>query len=335
MIRVCPHGVRLSCGAVHADDDPRLGEPLCPECFDYPAAVTWNHALGELWRYTTIYVPRAMAQLAGMTQAALKREVRPAYVKVAEYQRRGLVHLHVLVRLDRAMPDYRADELHPPAPRFGVELLEDALRKTIAEVSAPVAAELGGGRVRWGGQLDVRRLDEGDARGEVAGYLAKYATKSTEQAGGLLHRDRRRPGRRRQRPRARPRTTCAPRSTWTPSPSSAHRAAPTSQLPPATSRQTGTRPRSRSACNAQWEQARRCACDSTTNTTHVGRVVRLLAQAERRDTTLVVELDTGARVHLADVASIGPRPGRPPAVTIDATRGWRRARTPSGTAVTA
>ncbi|HEY6891385.1 MAG TPA: replication initiator, partial [Solirubrobacter sp.] len=111
---VCPHGVRLSCGAVHADDDPRLGEPLCRECFDYRAAVTWNHALGELWRYTTIYVARAMAQLAGMTQAALKREVRPAYVKVAEYQRRGLVHLHVLVRLDRAMPDYRADELHPP-----------------------------------------------------------------------------------------------------------------------------------------------------------------------------------------------------------------------------
>ena len=28
----------------------------------------------------------------------------------------------------------------------------------------------------------------GEQRGEIAGYLAKYATKSTEQAGGLLHR---------------------------------------------------------------------------------------------------------------------------------------------------
>ena len=90
------------------------GSRCAAECFDYSAAVTWNNTLGELWRYTTIYVPRALARLAGMTQAALKREVRVAYVKVAEYQRRGLVHLHVLARLDRAMPDYRAEEIRPP-----------------------------------------------------------------------------------------------------------------------------------------------------------------------------------------------------------------------------
>jgi hypothetical protein len=54
-------------------------------------------------------------------------------------------------------------------------------------VSAPVPDELGGGRVRWGNELDVRPLDDGQVRGEVAGYLAKYATKSTEQAGALLH----------------------------------------------------------------------------------------------------------------------------------------------------
>jgi hypothetical protein len=40
----------------------------------------------------------------------------------------------------------------------------------------------------WGSELDIRRLDDGQARGEIAGYLAKYATKSTEQAGGVLHR---------------------------------------------------------------------------------------------------------------------------------------------------
>jgi hypothetical protein len=180
--------VRLSCRAIHAGTDACLGEPLCPECFDYAAAVVWNNSLGELWRYTTIYLPRAMADLTGMTQAALKRQVRPAYVKVAEYQRRGLVHLHVLARLDRAMPTYRADELHPPAGRFDAELLEQAIRKTVTEVSAPVAPQLSAGRVRWGDQLDVRHLDTGEQRGEIAGYLAKYATKSTEQAGGLLHK---------------------------------------------------------------------------------------------------------------------------------------------------
>jgi hypothetical protein len=109
-----------------------------------------------------------------------------AYVKVAEYQRRGLVHLHAVIRLDRTMPAYRAHEVHPPSSRFDVELLEDALRATVAEVAAPLPDELGGGRVRWGDELDIRPLDPA-TRGEVAGYLAKYATKSTEQAGSVLH----------------------------------------------------------------------------------------------------------------------------------------------------
>src|SRR4051794_10764287 len=140
---VCPHGSSLSCSRIHGENDPCLGEPLCPSCFDYAAAVRWNNSLGTLWRYTTIYVLRAMAELTGMPQAAFKRAVRPADVKVAEYQRRGLVHLHVLARLDRAMSSYRADELHPPPPRYDSELLEQAIRKTVAEVSAPVATELG------------------------------------------------------------------------------------------------------------------------------------------------------------------------------------------------
>jgi hypothetical protein len=41
--------------------------------------------------------------------------------------------------------------------------------------------------VRWGAEVDVRRLDHQERR-EVAGYLAKYATKSTELAGGVVHR---------------------------------------------------------------------------------------------------------------------------------------------------
>ncbi len=185
---VCRHGVRLSCGDVHADDDPRLGEPLCVECFEHAAAIVWNNALSELWRRTTIYLPRTLAFITDRTQKRLSELVRCSYVKVAEYQRRGLIHLHVVIRLDRAMPKYRAHELHPPTRSFSVELLERAIRATVETVDAPLPDELGGGRVRWGGELDVRRLDDGQARGEIASYLAKYATKSTEQAGGVLHR---------------------------------------------------------------------------------------------------------------------------------------------------
>jgi hypothetical protein len=185
---VCQHSVRMSCGRVHDEDDPQLGEPICPDCFDHAGAVIWNNALGELWRRTVpVYLPRTLAHLTAMTQARLRELVRVAYIKVAEYQKRGLVHLHAVIRLDRAMPDYRATELRPPDGRFTVELLEHALRETVQAVSAPLPEKLGGGRVRWGDELDVRPLDDGAVRGEIAGYLAKYATKSTEQAGGVLH----------------------------------------------------------------------------------------------------------------------------------------------------
>jgi hypothetical protein len=186
---VCPHGVRLSCGKVHAEDDPSLGEPICPECFDYDGALLWNNLLGELWRRTTIYMPRTMAQLTRRTQKRLKRLVRLSYVKVAEYQRRGLVHVHVVIRLDRAMPKYRADEVHPPATGFDLELLEETIRETVKAVSAPVPDELGGGRLHWGDAIDVQRVGIGALEAKhCAGYLAKYATKATEQAGGVLHR---------------------------------------------------------------------------------------------------------------------------------------------------
>ena len=179
------HGVRLSCGRVHDEDDPCLGEPICPDCFDHQAAVVWNNALSELWRRTTIYLPRVLARLTGQTHKRLRERVRISYVKVAEYQRRGLVHLHAVIRLDRAMPAYRATEIHPPPAPFGVELLEDAIRATVREVAAPLPDRLDAGAVRWGQELDIRRLDD-EARRELAGYLAKYATKSTELAGACF-----------------------------------------------------------------------------------------------------------------------------------------------------
>jgi hypothetical protein len=34
----CPHGNRAGCWHRHDQDDPRLGEPLCPSCYDAPGA---------------------------------------------------------------------------------------------------------------------------------------------------------------------------------------------------------------------------------------------------------------------------------------------------------
>lgn len=127
-----------------------------------------------------------------MTQKALRKLVGVSYVKVGEYQRRGLMHFHVVMRLDRAMPKYRADEINAPPARFDLEILERAVRAAIADVAAPLPDELGGGHVRWGKELDVRPIgaQAGIDPGRCAGYLAKYATKSTEQAGGTVTRVR-------------------------------------------------------------------------------------------------------------------------------------------------
>jgi hypothetical protein len=186
---LCRHGVALSCSRVHGPDDPCLGQPLCPECFDYEGAVIWNNLLGELWRYTTIYLPRKLAKLADITQKRLRELIQISYVKVSEYQHRGLVHLHPTIRLDKRMPKYRADEIRPPDRRFTSELLEQALRATVKDVKVEIPDELGAGTIRWGQQLDIQQLPtEDEQRRGRASYLAKYTTKSTEQAGGLLHR---------------------------------------------------------------------------------------------------------------------------------------------------
>src|SRR3954470_2420357 len=124
---VCPHGVRLSCAEVHADDDPRLGEPICPDCFDYEHAVLWNALAPELWRRTAIQLPRELARLTGITHKRLRERLRVSYVKVAEYQARGALHFHVVIRLDAAQPKDHAQLVEPPPPAFTAELLGDAI----------------------------------------------------------------------------------------------------------------------------------------------------------------------------------------------------------------
>lgn len=247
-----------------------------------------------------------MARLCGMTQVALRQEVRPAYVKVAEYQRRGLVHLEVLARLGRAMPEYRAEEIRPPATRFDVELLERAIREAVADVSAPVPAELGHGRVHWGNQVDVRRLSTGAERGEIAGYLAKYATKGTEQAGGLLHRiaaDQVDDVQVREHVRTFLRTAFELDATV-----AKRRTSRTRDGMPAPDVETDCNPAALAIRLRRAMGTNECLpVRPHESDAQLGRVVQVIDDAPARDgTTPTVELDSRVGVHLADVASIGP-----------------------------
>lgn len=56
--RPCPHGVTLACGQQHARDDPLLGEPMCPGCYDYTGTILFNSCAPELWRRFTITLRR-------------------------------------------------------------------------------------------------------------------------------------------------------------------------------------------------------------------------------------------------------------------------------------
>jgi hypothetical protein len=192
----CRHGLRDGCWHRHDPDDLRLGEPLCPACYDAEAQVLWNALAPELWRRTTIALHRVLGRLVGLDEAKLRRLVRVSYAKVAEFQRRGAIHFHAVIRLDAATACRCSGCLAQPLAGFTPELLEDALRQAVPAVRVPCPALEDGGPdryARWGEQLDVRNITRDDEAGElsaeqVASYIAKYATKATESFGAGLDR---------------------------------------------------------------------------------------------------------------------------------------------------
>lgn len=168
---VCVHGRPEGCGQRHDRDNSQVGQPLCVDCYNYIGAVLWNAHAGALWREFTKAMPSVLARLLGITRTELRRTVRLSYAKVAEYQARGLVHFHAVIRLDG--PDGPTDR---PPDGVSVELLDQAIRQAAAQ------------NAQWGEQLDVRPVYisadlDGMSDQRVAAYVAKYATKGAESAG--------------------------------------------------------------------------------------------------------------------------------------------------------
>ena len=187
--RRCPHGRDISCPRRHGDDDPRLGRPLCGDCYDYPAAVLFNAHAADLWRRFTTYLPRHFARLAGLTITELRRAVAIRYVKVAEYQARGVVHFHAIIRLDAP-----GDTWQPPGPAFTAAMLCDAIAQAASAAAITTDPRPGCPAVtlRFGHQTDARPVRHGgDLPGTgsalsvqaVANYIAKYATKALDAPG--------------------------------------------------------------------------------------------------------------------------------------------------------
>ncbi|MGC4999126.1 replication initiator protein RepSA [Streptomyces sp. DT195] len=178
------------CGTRHPEDAPELGTPLDPDSYDYAGAVLWNNHASDLWRYFTIYLRREIARMAGLTQKAAKEASRVSFGKVAEYQKRGAVHFHAVIRFDG--PDGPAT----PPPHWATgDLLDAAIRAAAARVAVDVdpAGDQPARTLRWGEQIDVRPIRAfGDGaeitEQAVASYVAKYATKAAETTGTVDRR---------------------------------------------------------------------------------------------------------------------------------------------------
>ncbi|GAA2432483.1 replication initiator protein RepSA [Streptomyces lavendulocolor] len=180
------------CGTRHPEDAAELGTPLDPDSYDYAAAVLFNNHAGQLWDRFAKRLRREIAAAADLSQRALKEVVRISYGKVAEFQKRGAVHFHAVVRLDG--PDGPDT---PPPSWATTELLTASIQSAAAHsyttITVPAAADQPIRRLRWGTQLDIRPVkafgDDSDITEQaVASYIAKYSTKAAETTGSLDRR---------------------------------------------------------------------------------------------------------------------------------------------------
>ncbi len=225
----CPHGVAMRCNVKHQEGDHRLGHPLCPDCYEYRHHVVWNAYAGELWRRTTIAANRLLIDYARRHKHVTRTRhpdtgrmrwdkvpVRISFGKVAEFQRRGLVHFHILARFDGI--DFAHPDAVKPPPEWANGFLLATLFRQAAEQTTfhtPAGHDHNGHKhhgwpMAWGSQHDIRpvklrgddpltedsvtaELEHGGRRrlltgNAVAGYLAKYATKATEDTGHVSRR---------------------------------------------------------------------------------------------------------------------------------------------------
>ncbi len=169
------------CRQQHDPTDPIVGTPICERGYDWYAAIMFNNRATELWRRTLIAAHRTLARQLAIPVRTITNRHRIAYAKIIEYQTRGAIHYHALLRCDPA-----ADM--PPAP---VEAFTAAIHTAIASTETP--NPLHPDRpIRWGTQVDITAIDP-ERRAAAAGYLTKYVTKGVDTTGALDHRLRHRP----------------------------------------------------------------------------------------------------------------------------------------------
>ncbi|MEV6492243.1 replication initiator, partial [Actinoplanes sp. NPDC051633] len=187
----CLHGQPMRCTARHKTTDPALGTPFCLDCYDHTGQVVWNLEASELWRRTIQEFDRELGRLGKRLGVPLRRQ----YHKVYEFQARGVIHYHAVIRLDGYHPDCPGAIVPPDriiTRHMFAHVLETAFAKTSYTTAGHPANGGRGWRIAWGSQgLDIEHINApgGEANlSKLSGYLAKYVTKSTEVTGATFRR---------------------------------------------------------------------------------------------------------------------------------------------------
>ena len=148
------------CGVVHAEDAKVLGTPLDPDAYDYTAAAEWNAKASRLFAVTMQRLSRlAYPRTGDETQQQLAR------FRVVEFQRRGLVHFHVLVRGPLTLAMFETvvrGRGKPGEPGY--------IKPTTSR------------GIGWGPQCDMREVKQDGEHG-VGHYLLKVAAYAIKGAG--------------------------------------------------------------------------------------------------------------------------------------------------------
>jgi hypothetical protein len=189
--RQCPHGNPLWCDRSHRHSDAELGQPLCGECYDYLGHVLFTWHAPELWRRFTIRARRLLHREL-RDRGEPPDQTRISFMKVVELQRRALPHFHAVIRLD-AVSEPGQPPLAPDTTITAADLV-DLVHQAATETALAVPGDK---TLRFGEQIDIKIIKNPSGKQgsdsqlsgrQIAGYLAKYVTKSVADFGIAVRR---------------------------------------------------------------------------------------------------------------------------------------------------
>jgi hypothetical protein len=179
------NGRPCKCGRRHNREDPQIGSAIDPGSYRYGEQVIWNRYAPELWKRTVQGIRRGLAAALGVPRSKLSHTARVRFAKVAEFQRRGVVHYHAIIRIDgpegvgSPTPSECTTELLARIVQAAADTTSVVLPESLTSELAPSPPS----KLCWGAQREIVTLDPTICT-KAAGYIAKYATKATETATG-------------------------------------------------------------------------------------------------------------------------------------------------------